>query len=382
MGPPARSRVVLLGCGGVGRALAELLVGSSPAAGSLSLVAVADSGSLVSSPGGGALSADAVRHLLVAKAGGGSLAQAAASAPSLLVVAAAPPPAALPPLLGDLVADCTAGDTLALLLRARADGYSVALANKRPLCGPLHASDTLRGRLRLRCCATVGAGLPVHAVVARLTAAGDSAASLTGALSGTLGFVLGRVQDGAPFSAAVAEARVAGLTEPDPRDDLGGDDVARKALILARALGWRLEAADVPVESLYPAEMGAAAMGVAAFMGALPRLDAAFADRARAAAAQGGVLRYVATLTADGSAAGGRARVGLAAVARDSPLGRLRGCDSLVELASSLGVYTAAAPLVVSGRGAGALATACGVLADLLELHELRGGGAGEAGDA
>jgi len=99
------------------------------------------------------------------------------------------------------------------------------------------------------------------------------------------------------------------------------------------------------------------------FMARLPELDAAFAARSAAAAAAGGVLRYVAAVE------GGAARVGVQAVPAASPLGRLRGSDNLVELHSA--VYTPA-PLVLQGRGAGAAATAAGVLADLLELHDCR----------
>ncbi len=117
------------------------------------------------------------------------------------------------------------------------------------------------------------------------------------------------------------------------------------------------------VESLYPPEMAPDVMSVDAFMAALPQLDASFAARVAAAAAAGSVLRYAAVVEA------GAARVGLEAVPKDSPLGRLRGTDNLVEVSSA--VYTPA-PLVLQGRGAGAAATAAGVLADVLELHDSR----------
>ena len=171
------------------------------------------------------------------------------------------------------------------------------------------------------------------------------------------------LEEGRAFSAVVADAKRLGYTEPDPRDDLSGLDVARKALILARRLGWRLELADVAVESLYPAHMSAEHLSVDAFMARLPELDADVAARAAAAAADGAVLRYAAVVEA------GAARVGLTPVPRDSPLGRLKGTDNLVEMATD--VYDAA-PLVLQGRGAGAAATAAGVLADLLELHDCR----------
>src|SRR5690606_25628735 len=103
---------------------------------------------------------------------------------------------------------------------------------------------------RLRHEATVGAGLPVVLAVRQLIDTGDRVTRLEGALSGTLGMVLTALDDGVPFSEAVREAMRLGMTEPDPRDDLAGTDVGRKALILSRLLGHRREMRDVPVEGL------------------------------------------------------------------------------------------------------------------------------------
>jgi homoserine dehydrogenase len=164
----------------------------------------------------------------------------------------------------------------------------------------------------------------VHAALRRILRCGDQVRSVSGSFSGTLGVVATGLQAGRPLSAVVTDARAAGVTEPDPRDDLSGLDVARKALILARLLGWTLELSDVRVESMFPASL--AQVSVEAFMAALPQLDAAMAARAAAAAAEGCTLRYVARV------AGGQCSVGLDAVPLDSPLGRLTGTDNLVEI--------------------------------------------------
>ncbi|HXF60845.1 MAG TPA: hypothetical protein VNK95_04470, partial [Caldilineaceae bacterium] len=185
----------------------------------------------------------------------------------------------------------------------------------------------------------------------------DEVQRITGAFSGTLGYVMTGLQAGHPFSAVVREAHRLGYTEPDPRDDLGGVDVARKALILARGLGWRLEMDDVEVQGLYPAEM--ASLTVDEFMAALPTLDDHFRAQVEAAAAAGKVLRYAAQVE------NGACRVGPTLAPADSPLGRLTGTDNLVEFSTR---WYSPNPLVVQGRGAGVDATAAGVLSDIIDL--------------
>jgi len=269
-----------------------------------------------------------------------------------------------------IVVDCTATEATApALIAALAHGYRVVLANKKPLTIQQEVYDRLtragdtvdipapRQTTATRWETTCGAGLPVIATLNRLIASGDPIARIAGAFSGTLGFVMTGLQEGRPFSAVVREAHQLGYTEPDPRDDLGGVDVARKALILARGLGWRIEMDQASVTGLYPTEM--ADLSVAAFLDALPTLDAHFQQMVDAAAAQGKVLRYVATV-ADGGCV-----VGPQAVDVASPLGQLRGADNLVEFHTR---WYSPTPLVVQGRGAGIDATAAGVLSDIVEL--------------
>jgi aspartokinase/homoserine dehydrogenase 1 len=247
--------------------------------------------------------------------------------------------------------------------------YKVVLANKKPLTDTMEVYDRLtragatrdglppRQLGRTRWETTCGAGLPVIVTLNRLVAGGDKVQRILGSFSGTLGYVMTGLQEGRPFSAVVREAYDRGYTEPDPRDDLGGVDVARKALILGRGLGWRLGMDAVQVRGLYPAAMDS--LSVPEFLIALPELDTEFRDRVDAAAAEGKVLRFAAALE------DGHCRVGPTAVAADSPLGRLQGTDNLVEFYSQ---WYNPAPLVVQGRGAGGDATAAGVLSDIVEL--------------
>lgn len=146
-------------------------------------------------------------------------------------------------------------------------------------------------------------------------------------------------------------------TEPDPRDDLSGSDVARKALIMARTLGWQFEMDQIEVESLFSSDM--ADLSVADFKKAISKLDGEMAAKRNAADEKGQVLRYVASCSKDGL------KVGLQAVAKDSPLGLLSGPDNMMVVNSQL---YAERPLVVQGAGAGDDITAAGVVADCVEL--------------
>jgi homoserine dehydrogenase len=249
-----------------------------------------------------------------------------------------------------------------VVLTALQQGQRAALANKRVLCGPIENYRQLMaaagpGAQRLRYETTAGAALPVISTLQALLSTQDKVSQISGAFSGTLGYLTSRLEEGASYSQAVTEAKEKGYTEPDPRDDLGGLDVARKALILARLLGSSLELQDVAVGPLYPPEM--ADLSIPDFMQRIGELDAEYASRRQDAAEQGKVLRYVATVGKE------RCRVGLEQVNRESPLGNLRGTDNII-------IYNTARydsrPLVVQGPGAGAELTASGVLADILSF--------------
>ncbi len=241
-------------------------------------------------------------------------------------------------------------------------GQYAVLANKRPLCGPIAEFKQMMtaagtGLSRLRYETTVGAALPVISTLRMLFDSFDSVSEISGTFSGTLGYLTTRLEEGVSYSQAVTEAAQAGYTEPDPRDDLGGIDVGRKALILARTLGYQLELSDVAIEPLYPASL--AELSVPEFMKRLPELDKEYAQRTQQAAAQNRTLRYVATVKE------GNCRVGLEEVPQDSQIGRLRGTDNIVVYQTRR--YTQQ-PLIVQGPGAGPEITASGVLADILSF--------------
>lgn len=259
-----------------------------------------------------------------------------------------------------IVVDVTAtAATIPALELALRRGYAVATANKLPMSGPQELFDRLTGEGRCRYESTVGSAVPVIETALALGRAADRVDAVQGALSGTLGFIATGLEAGRAFSALVRDAMARGYTEPDPRADLGGMDVARKALILARTLGWRLELADVAVGSLVPPAL--TELPLDAFLEQLPALDGQYAEQAAAAHAAGNVLRYVAEMR------DGQAKVGLQAVPRSSALGLLQGNDNLVAFHTR---YYPDTPLVLQGRGAGVEAAAAGVHSDIVVLAQ------------
>lgn len=362
--------VILFGVGGVGRALVRQIVElrqfhADTYGLQLQLQAVCDSDGAVIDDAG--LTDTQLTELLQYKEKGGKFANHPLGGQQQDL-------AAIVDIAGRanaVVVDCTASaETVPALLLALERGYRIAMANKKPLTVEQEVYDRLTsagatgsatGRVRhlgrTRWETTVGAGLPVIVTLNRLVASGDPVTRIAGTFSGTLGYVMTGLQAERPFSEIVREAHKLGYTEPDPRDDLGGIDVARKALILARGIGWRLAMTDVQVTGLYPVEMSS--LSVAEFLAVLPTLDADFQARVQAAKAEGKVLRYAATVT------DGRCIVGPVVVDASSPLGRLSGTDNLVEFHSK---WYSPNPLVVQGRGAGVDATAAGVLSDVVDL--------------
>jgi homoserine dehydrogenase len=231
--------------------------------------------------------------------------------------------------------------------------YGVVMANKKALAGSWNIAQGYFNHLRVRHESTVGGGQPVIATLRTLLDTNDPIFQIEGQLSGTLGFICGQLDRGTPFSQAVAEAKDKGFTEPDPREDLGGQDVMRKVMILGRMAGWPLEASDISVESLYPAEM--ADLSVPKFMKAAAELDETMAERVAAAAAESNVLRYVAELEE------GQGTVGLKAIPAASPLANLKYISFRTERYND-------EPLLIGGKGAGVEMTAAGVLGDMIDL--------------
>lgn len=258
--------------------------------------------------------------------------------------------------------DLTAEETTPLLMDAVKAGMDLVMANKRPLSGSRASVRALRELAeehgaRIRAETTVGAALPVLDTYAKLVEAGDRVRRIDSCPSGTLGFLFDELGRGKKFSAALRDAMARGYTEPDPRDDLSGMDVARKALILGRLLGYEGEMSDVKVESLVAPE--AVRMPLKKFLASLEKFDDAWDARVAKAASRGGVLRYQATSSAR------KVHVGLVVAGPSSPMASLRGTDNQFVFVSDRYRDN---PLVITGPGAGPDVTASGVLNDLLQI--------------
>lgn len=262
-----------------------------------------------------------------------------------------------------VLVDCTAGaDVAARYAEALRQGVSVVTPNKIANTGAYTQWRELRRlserpRVNFFYEANVGAALPVIKSVQQLIDSGDKVHRIDAVLSGTLSYLFNSFTEGVSFSELLRGAKEKGYTEPDPRDDLSGTDVARKILILARECGHALEPEDVTVESLVPDDC-AEAPDVEAFFAALKAHDAAFESKRAEAAAEGKRLRYVAHF------AEGKAVVGLQAVGPEHPCFGIDGSDNIVSITTR---RYHDRPLVVRGPGAGAGVTASQVFAEIIE---------------
>lgn len=243
-----------------------------------------------------------------------------------------------------------------------ARGYHVVTANKSLAGGHLSGWRALQAARAhggsYGDAATVGAGLPVISTLRRLLGCGDSLLTLEGVFSGSLSYLFNQYDGSQPFSALLREARRLGYTEPDPRADLSGEDVARKLLILARNAGFALGSEEVDVESLVPESLRE--LDTEQFLARLEELDEPLATRHAEALSRGNVLRYLARLNQRG-----RARVGLVEVPPSHPAARLNGTDNQFALTTTRYNTT---PLVIQGPGAGPEVTAQALLGDVLAL--------------
>lgn len=231
-----------------------------------------------------------------------------------------------------------------------ARGINVITPNKKCNAGPMDAyrslRDTARKHQRYFLYETnVGAGLPIIHTLRDLIETGDEIVKIEGVLSGTLSYIFNSLDGTRTFSEIVREAHALGFTEPDPREDLSGIDVARKLIILAREMGLEVEMDSVQVESLVDKD------------------DQAIGDLLRGA--NGAVLRYVGTIDADGSMS-----AGLRTYPREHPFANLTGSDNIVSFQT---VRYNTQPMIVRGPGAGPAVTAAGVFADLLRLASFLG---------
>ncbi len=262
--------------------------------------------------------------------------------------------------------DCTSAESVAgLYARALSEGFHVVTPNKKANTRELAYYNLLRenahqSQHKFLYETNVGAGLPVIENLQNLLAAGDELIHFSGILSGSLSFIFGKLEEGLSLSEVTTLAREKGFTEPDPRDDLSGQDVVRKLLILAREAGLQLELSDVEVEGVLPKGF-AEGKSVNEFMAMLPQLDAEFKARVEKAKAEGKVLRYV------GQIENGKCKVSIVEVGQDDPLYKVKNGENALAFYTR---YYQPIPLLLRGYGAGNAVTAAGIFADILRtLH-------------
>jgi aspartokinase/homoserine dehydrogenase 1 len=259
--------------------------------------------------------------------------------------------------------DCTASDEVpSYYARLLELSIAVVTPNKRGFSSSFEFYEMIRASAERRRTpllheTCVGAALPVLGTLKDLVASGDSVLTIEAVLSGTLSFIFNSLRAGLSFSQAVIKAKELGYTEPDPRDDLSGLDVARKVLILARDAGLSLELNDISIEPLLPAE--ALAGSVEQFLTQLPSLDAHFTQLTSQAAHDSKRLFFGATI----DCAQGCTSIGLRSVPLEHPFCSLSGADNIIAFTTK---RYRTAPLVIKGPGAGAEVTAAGVFADII----------------
>ena len=261
-----------------------------------------------------------------------------------------------------IVVDVTASDgTIPILREVRARDWGIVLANKLPLAASLKVFQELTSSRKTKYETTVAAALPIISTLqSYLLDTGDPVQSLRGCVSGTLNIICQRLEAGEKFSEIIRDCKAHGHTEPDPREDIGGRDSARKALILARLLDYPIEFWDVEAESLYPSEWDSLTVGQ--FMERLPELDEQYAALSNQTASEKKNLRYLIEV------ADGRCSAALKSLSPDDDIIRKSLADSVVAFTSE---RYSEHPMLIRGRGSGPRLTASGVLADVLQIAQM-----------
>jgi aspartokinase/homoserine dehydrogenase 1 len=263
-----------------------------------------------------------------------------------------------------VIVDCSASaDVASHYAHWLSEGIHVVTPNKKANSAEYEYYERLKDARRAAGShylyeATVGAGLPVIQTLRDLRETGDEIRRIEGMFSGTLAYLFNTWDGSQSFSSVVRQAKSLGYTEPDPRDDLSGTDVARKLIILGREMGLRLEISDVDVESLVPPEL--VGCGIDEFVERLAEFDAPMLARLEAARGRDCVLRYVGSVGVDG-----RAEVGVVELPTSHPFANIALTDNIVRFQTARYDQN---PLIVQGPGAGPAVTAAGVFADLLRV--------------
>jgi len=268
------------------------------------------------------------------------------------------------------IVDCTACDIFTDRLPSLlSQGINFVTANKKPITGDYkiyqEVQHLIKKNRRVQCLfeACVGAGLPVIATLGDMVNVGDHVHKTEGIFSGTLSFIFNEwgKKSGVKFSDIVLKAKALGYTEPDPRDDLSGEDFARKLVVLCRRMGLNTSLSDINIQSLVPKELKS--VSVNEFLARLPDYDEEMSKIRDAALEQGKILSYVGSIT---SPPNEKAQTSLGLVSLDTthPFAGLSGSDNIISFITDM--YTL--PLVIRGAGAGANVTASGIFSDLLKL--------------
>jgi aspartokinase/homoserine dehydrogenase 1 len=267
-------------------------------------------------------------------------------------------------LPNSIFVDCTSAEEVTAHYDAiLSANISIVTPNKKANSGSMEKYKSLKQTAFKRSAkflyeTNVGAGLPVINTMNDLLLSGDKVISIEGVLSGTLNFIFSSYSDGKKFSDVVKEAKAKGYTEPDPRDDLSGMDVARKILILSRETGLPFELDDIQVQNLVPEDCRKS-NSVDQFFKDLEKHDAAFEKLLKETTSKKQKLRYMAVLKE------GKIKVELSSVDDQHPFYSLSGSDNIILLTTE---RYHERPMVIRGPGAGAAVTAAGVFADVIRI--------------
>lgn len=267
-------------------------------------------------------------------------------------------------LINAVFVDCTSSQEITEeyihILNAN---ISIVTPNKKANSGPYITYQTLKALSSKKGVdfyygSNVGAGLPIISTINELVRSGDKVLKMEAILSGTLSYLFNTFVEGTHFSEILQQAQAQGYTEPDPRDDLNGMDVARKLLILARESGYPLEMSDITIDSIVPEEYFKAS-SVKEFYDMLKKYDSNMSEKLLFAKKCGKALRYIARFE------NGKGRVALEAVDAKHPFYHLSQNDNIIAITSHFYKET---PLVIKGQGAGAIVTAGKVFGDIVKI--------------